>query len=374
MHSSNAVGCLRGACQLGRGHWGEVFLGRSDAANNDGQLVAIKVMPLDEGVPSLLQREADVLSAVGDQVGFPALLHHGRQSVFGRDSDVLVMELLGESVASRCAEQAAPDFCEGRQLNGAGVARIGMDLVRCLRALHAAKYVHNDLKPQNMLFGAPGTAREDHVHLIDFGMVTRPGDERDTAPCEEELEYGGGTPLFASLAEHEGRPTAAKDDLESLWYCLAFLVHGTLPWQWETPDRAANIKRRLFIDGCAIAMPADDDIGDDGCTAKLDLDDCCSTAHCFDTVQGWLDGVPPAQPNMVDAAEAINALWYQVLACNESGDGTVDYDACIEALSGVSANEDEEEEEEVAAEEASVGSADGAWGAAPDGFEWGAVY
>ena len=103
-------------------------------------------------------------------------------------------------------------------------------------------------------------------------------------------------------------------------------------------------------------------------------DDCCSTAHCFDTVQGWLDGVPPAQPNMVDAAEAINALWYQVLACNESGDGTVDYDACIEALSGVSANEDEEEEEEVAAEEASVGSADGAWGAAPDGFEWGAVY
>ena len=74
VHSSNAVGCLRGACQLGRGHWGEVFLGRSDAANNDGQLVAIKVMPLEEGVPSLLQREADVLSAVGDQVGFPALL------------------------------------------------------------------------------------------------------------------------------------------------------------------------------------------------------------------------------------------------------------------------------------------------------------
>ena len=39
--------------------------------------------------------------------------------------------------------------------------------------------------------------------------------------------YGGGTPLFASLAEHQGRPTRPIDDIESLWYSLAFLAHGS---------------------------------------------------------------------------------------------------------------------------------------------------
>ena len=43
------------------------------------------------------------------------------------------------------------------------------------------------------------------------------------APVVEgrELAAGGGTPLYASLAQLEGRSTSPVDDIESLWYCLA---------------------------------------------------------------------------------------------------------------------------------------------------------
>ena len=42
------------------------------------------------------------------------------------------------------------------------------------------------------------------------------------------------------------------DDIESLWYCLAYLEQGALPWQWEPKERVTSIKRKLFAEECAI--------------------------------------------------------------------------------------------------------------------------
>ena len=141
------------------------------------------------------------------------------------------------SVSSRCMQDNADDpFCEGRSYTRSSILHIGRELVHALRTLHGAGYVHNDLKPMNLIFGANASGREDHVHLIDFGMVSNVGD--DTVTRSSEVHYGGGTPMFASLAALEGRPTRPVDDIEMLWYLLAFLSQGTqmqqgnLPWQW----------------------------------------------------------------------------------------------------------------------------------------------
>ena len=46
----------------------------------------------------------------------------------------------------------------------------------------------------------------------------------------------GRSHLYAPLAMHEGLPTRASDDLESLCYVLVFLATGRLPWQHQRYD------------------------------------------------------------------------------------------------------------------------------------------
>ena len=54
---------------------------------------------------SRLALEASVLRAMSGHRGFPRILYDARQTVFGRPSDVLVMQLLGEAVQTRCRDQ-----------------------------------------------------------------------------------------------------------------------------------------------------------------------------------------------------------------------------------------------------------------------------
>jgi hypothetical protein len=94
-------------------------------------------------------------------------------------------------------------------------------------------------------------------------------------------------------------------------YCLAFLEEGTLPWQWEPKEHVTNMKKKLFVEECAISG--------DGCDAQLPSDEACSTAHCLATYEEW------------DCSPELHGLWGCVL---DAQDGTlVDYDACIRELS-----------------------------------------
>ena len=72
----------------------------------------------------------------------------------------------------------------------------------------------------------------------------------------------------------------------------------------------ANIKRKLFVEECAISG--------DGCDAQLTAEDACSTAHCLATYEDW------------ECSEALYDLWDCVLSAQEGR--PLDYDACIRAL------------------------------------------
>ena len=255
--------------------------------------------------PLALANALQVLGAMSGQKGFPTLHYDARQTVFGYCSDVLVMSMLGRPVESVLGKD-----CTDRR---AVVRKIGSDIIGCLRNLHEAGYIHNDIKPMNILLGAPASDAKDEAHLLDFGQAScyeEVGCLADRIAEDSTLSAGGATPLYANLAQLEGRATKPVDDIESLWYCLAFLEQGQLPWQWESKERVVNIKRMLFVTECAIS--------EDGCKSDLRADDLCSTAHCKATYDEW------------DSSKELNELWGCVL---DAHDGlALDYDACIRAL------------------------------------------
>ena len=285
-HPRNAA-----AFQLGSGHYGSVLLGRSERHGR----VAIKVGAHDDslGAKSQLAREADVLRALNDETGFPKLLHHGTQEVLGTPSDVLVMELLGPSLEDLCWATAG-----GTKFETPLVMRLGREMLGLLQTLHGKGYVHNDLKPSNVLLGAAGSSDAQRLHLVDFGIATRAGEAQPASGSG--ISEPVGTPLFASAAAHAGRPTRAVDDLESLCYCLSFLASGRLPWQRDGETGALMKTQLLTTDGDALCE-------------GMSVDEC-------------------AAPDDLDAGDALQGLWSEVAKCNSSPDRELDYDACAEAL------------------------------------------
>ena len=164
--------------------------------------------------------------------------------------------------------------------------------LRCLRALHAAGFIHNDVKPGNILLGQEESETKDTPHLVDFGTVTRRKDA--TAAAQDEKVEAvvpaaipkrvPGSQQFASITAHEGlRPTRAVDDLESLVYVLLFLKDGKLPWAGERYEEVPELKRQML----ASDLSKDED-------------------------------------------EGLAALWTQVRECREAG--AIDYEACLACL------------------------------------------
>ena len=279
---ASSLGCeILGSA--GTGHYGSVLLAQRVAS---GEGLAIKLAPHPS---ETLAVEAAVLDTMRGAPGFPEIFSYD-QSADGTGFDALAMELLGPSLHDVWEEQTA-----STHFGGPTVMRLGLGVLRCLRELHAAGFVHNDVKPNNVLLGAPGSGKAEDVHLIDLGLATRADGP--------SLGGGRGTPLFASVAGHAGEPMRPVHDVESLVYCLAYLASGTLPWERKPPRRAESLKRRMLTDGCSTLT--------DSCTAERLTED----VHAAETV------------------EALQALWTEVVAGHENG-GQVDYAACEAALSG----------------------------------------
>ena len=250
----------------------------SDPGSNPASGTCVRVSPLE------LERDAMTLVArVSGPAGFPRVHFFGEQSVFGRPSRVLVMDLLGPSL-----EDMSWAVSAGGPLSAPTALMIADQALARVAAVHRAGIVHRDVKPDNLLLGnpdKPGGART--IHLVDFGLAARgpaagaagvagvasasaspspspspspsavSRDETRPSPSPSSLQ---GTPRYSSAAADAGRPPTYSDDLEALVFSLSYLRAGTTPWvrAEDRGDFEATTRAKANATGADLADDPED--------------------------------------------------------------------------------------------------------------------
>jgi eukaryotic-like serine/threonine-protein kinase len=122
-----------------------------------------------------------------------------------------------------------------RYLPLADVVRIGTDICAGLSAAHAAGVLHRDLKPENVI-----VARDRGAVITDFGIA------RALAHSESSRTAGevAGTPDYMAPEQLENGPLDERTDVYALGVVLFELLTGVLPWEEESPVKAAMARLR----------------------------------------------------------------------------------------------------------------------------------
>jgi len=92
---------------------------------------------------------------------------------------------------------------------------------------HARGYVHRDIKPSNIMVDL---ARDDHVTLMDFGLVQVTGESRIT-----RTGFIMGTPDYMSPEQAKGEPIDRRTDVYSLGGTTYHMLTGNVPFAKPTP-------------------------------------------------------------------------------------------------------------------------------------------
>ncbi|MEV4064202.1 serine/threonine-protein kinase [Nonomuraea dietziae] len=100
------------------------------------------------------------------------------------------------------------------------VARIGLDVLRALRAAHAVGVLHRDVKPDNVLLAHDGSAV-----LTDFGLAAL---DEDASVTRSGMVVG--TPAYMAPERATGGPSLPASDLWSLGALLYAAVEGLSPF------------------------------------------------------------------------------------------------------------------------------------------------
>lgn len=205
---------------LGRGSYWSVYAAWDPRT---GEQSAVKIQR-DSLKQDGMLLEGAFLQRLKGSKGIPTLLDWGTESGW----HFLALERLGLSV-QQLADQV------GGTLSVSTVLKIGIALVSRLKTIHRLGVLHRDVKPENLLMGAPYSSRKNELYLVDFGFSKQFHDPSQkvclsSASSQEPRKRFVGTPLFASIAAHEGIELSEKDDLESALYTLVHLYYGQLPW------------------------------------------------------------------------------------------------------------------------------------------------
>ncbi|WP_437071280.1 serine/threonine-protein kinase [Streptomyces sp. enrichment culture] len=203
---------------IGRGGMGRVWRAQDEVLN---RTVAVK-----ELTAALYVSESDLavlLARTRAEARAAARINHSAvvtvHDVLEHDGRPwIVMELVeGRSLADAVKE-------EGR-IEPAEAARIGLWVLRALRAAHGAGVLHRDVKPGNVLLGSEG-----RVLLTDFGIAQIEGDSTITRTGEVV-----GSVDYLAPERVRGHDPGPASDLWALGATLYTAVEGRSPFRRTSP-------------------------------------------------------------------------------------------------------------------------------------------
>lgn len=176
--------------------------------------------------------------------GFPRLI----SCIDGKDHSEMLIEAQGMNLRKLQQEQKPKS-----RFSTLTAYKIVIMLIERIEQLHSACLVHNDLKLENIVIGIDDPSL---IYLIDFGLTS--SFETDGAKHIEKefIRNFSGNFLFASLNSCRGYNKSRRDDIESLFYMLIYLINDEyLPWcdllsrdpNAGKPDLKQLLKERLNL-------------------------------------------------------------------------------------------------------------------------------
>lgn len=127
-------------------------------------------------------------------------------------------------IEGRIAGQTLSAHLRGGGLSNAAIIKIAIDVLRPLAAAEGARWVHRDVKPDNIMYDSAG----DAGYLLDFGLVRMLDQTSLTATAQP---HGPCTPGYAPLEQlvNQKREIDGRADLFGLGVTLYECCEGRNP-------------------------------------------------------------------------------------------------------------------------------------------------
>ena len=221
-HVGRVLGNYRLVQVLGEGGMGTVYLAEHAKL---GRRVAVKLLkPEHAQNPPAVRRffdEARVVNQINHEHIVEVI-----DFVEAAEEKYIVMELLQGQTLREAMEQGPVPL--------ARVLDVAEQIALGLAAVHDAKVVHRDLKPDNVFLTERG-GRRDFVKLLDFGVAKLSGDSGE-AMSVNRTAAGAllGTPEYMAPEQLAGKAVDTRADSYAFGIILFELVTGKKPFVAES--------------------------------------------------------------------------------------------------------------------------------------------
>jgi serine/threonine-protein kinase len=224
---SEPWGRYRLKARIGEGSFGRVYLAWDPELERE---IAIKILHNKVTDSELRQR----LTAEGRALA--RVRHANVVSVYGLEAHGDRVGLCMEFVQGETLDSVVRSH---GTLNAREAGVVGEDVCRALAAVHAAGFVHRDVKSRNVMRDRTG-----RIVLMDFGTGRETAHLRQGAVVDT-----AGTPMYMAPEVLAGLPASESSDVYSVAVLLYYLVTGEYPVEGRSIEelRAAHMQGRRHL-------------------------------------------------------------------------------------------------------------------------------